>query len=175
MSGLTFDQIEDRRAALGVPVTRLTRVAGVTYNYYIDGRASRTRQGAAVLAALDLALKRIAANRDCDASERSRLIDLVLRALDALVAETLDTDAGRDALFGPDGAPAANRRAALIRRTVMGLANSGLGIAPAHLAAAEGVSRAAMTYRLRDHEDARDRAEFDALMDRIETRLRGDA
>lgn len=174
MSGLTFAQIDARRGALGIPATRLARVAGVEQQNFYDMRAGAHQPLPATLAALDLALKRIAANRDCDASERSRLIDLVLRALDALVAETLDTDAGRAALFGPDGAPAANRRAALIRRTVMGLANSGLGIAPAHLAAAEGVSRAAMTYRLRDHEDARDRAEFDALMDRIETRLRGE-
>lgn len=174
MTALTLGDIERRRRGMAVSYNRLERVAGLTPGHLCKLAAGAMEPRRPTLAALDIALKRIAANRDCDATERARLIDLAVRALDALVAELIDGEAGRAALFGPAGMPAAHRRAALVRRTVMGLANSGLGIAPAHLAAAEGVSRAAMTYRLRDHEDARDDAAFDALMDRIETRLRGD-
>lgn len=174
---LTFDAIEAKRAAIGVSCQRLERVAGLSTGRYWRLLNTDTAPREGTLSSLALALNRIEANRDCDTTERARLIDMILRVLIALVCEIEGVDAATVHMQDPQKRATQSEdwmRAARIRETVCGLANGALGIKQAQLAAAAGVSPPAMLGRINRYVDRRDEPGFDMLMDRLESAIRGD-
>ncbi|MDZ7822622.1 MAG: hypothetical protein U5K75_00285 [Ahrensia sp.] len=152
--------------ALGVAGYRLERVAGLSAGQYSNIRSGRFAPRAETLTALKLALHRIEQNCDCDDTERAKLIDLIMRALIALCCEVRGTITAPEVhAQNPQKKATQDPKwiaAHEIRRMAFGLASSGLGLSSgAHLAAAGGVSRAGIHYRLKEHENMRDDADFD--------------
>lgn len=174
---LTLEAIDAKKVALGIPDYLLERVAGLAPNCLNQARHRVAIVRPATLSSLALALNRLEANRDCDTTERARLIDMILRVLIALVCEIEGVDAAKIHMQDPQKRATQSEewmRAARIRETVCGLANGALGIKQAQLATAAGVSPPAMLGRINRYVDRRDEPEFDRLMDRLESAIRGD-
>lgn len=172
-----FNIIDKKRRDLGVGGRRLEQIAGLANGHYSKMETGVCEPRKPTLTQLKIALQRIERNADCDASERSRLVYLLLRAVIALCCE-LDGFSARDVL-NQDMQKRATQdpkwlRASQIRQMALGLANSGLGITPAQLALAVGISRPGMHYLLQRHENMRDDPAFDALIDRLELAIGGE-
>lgn len=173
---LTLDRILAKARESGIKQYKLERVAGLSPGYLSQAQHRTEAVQPATLASLALALDRMRHNRDCDESERARLIDMVLRVLTVLICEIEGADA--EAVNAQDPKLRATQSAdwlaaAQVRQTVMGLASSALGLTGAQLAIAAGMTRAGVKHRLNAHEDRRDNPEFDTLMERLESAIRG--
>ena len=105
---LTLEAIERRRCELGVTAMLLETAAGLSHNHFNALKRGRFEPGRATLAALAVALQRLAKTPEIDTGEPARLTDGLLRALIALVCEVERAEQMRAALdqalgeaFGP--------------------------------------------------------------------------
>lgn len=166
--------IEARRLTLGISVNDLERaaaLAGRRYNFLMRGINQPT---AATLARLKLALQRLALARDCGTDHRAAMIyrmavALAAGALGRDAAAVLKSDPGRRATQDP-----AWMAAAEVRRLAFYLMNAGAGMKQTEVARAAGVKKQTVSLAVRELEDMREDAKFDAMLDRLTAQIVGE-
>jgi transcriptional regulator with XRE-family HTH domain len=164
---MTFQEIDARRKAKGIPAPVLCERAGIDYSTYHRGMRSTRQPRAATLAKLAAAL-----DRDClptpARSTDAALILATYRGWAAWFAAQTGIDAAGALASDPRLRANASpqwRRAAQVRELAVYCTVTELDLGGARVARAIGVTRAAVSLMLRRVEDARDDPSVDAMVE----------
>lgn len=162
-------QIERRRQQLGLSKAKLASLAGVNQRYYYEIAARSTTPRRDTLAKLKTALARFEKGEPPKFPfQVYRLcLGLVCQAEGMPVAEVLASDPGRRATFDPVW-----KRAADLRGRALYVAHVYCGIPQAQLAAAAGLTNAAVSLAMGRVEDACE-PDDDPLFQLVETAIGG--
>jgi hypothetical protein len=171
---MTIHQIEARRVAMKIPISRLCAAAGYDCATFYAVRAGRKQPQASTLAKLQLALKRFQTGFGGEASAIAPhaavkgCIALAAFYLGADIRAVLNAEPGRRATANPEW-----MQAAQARRLGLWIANQWFGFKQSDLARAAGMTKQAVQAAVSELEWERDgeggdNRDLDRVMRRIE-------
>lgn len=169
-------EIELQRRLAKISIDALERAARIGRGHYRRLLRGLHKAGAGLVGRLRIALSRLKLRQSCD-SDADFTMAIAYRMAVAIAAGGLERDPAE--VHGQDPARRATQdpawmRAAEVRRLAVYLMNTGAGFRQTDTARAAGLTKQAVSLAVREIEERRSDAGFDALVERLTISIVGD-